>query len=99
MNRSRSYNPCVPLKIILKFFVLLICLPGSISAQQDTTLSHLRFDHLNFNNGLSFNIVTSIIKDKQGFIWIATLDGLNRYDGVNFKIYRHDAHNPNSPAG
>jgi ligand-binding sensor domain-containing protein len=98
MNRSWSYNPRVPIKILLKIFVLLVCLPGFISAQQHTTLSNLRFDHLNFSNGLSFNIATSIIKDKQGFIWIATLDGLNRYDGVNFKIYRHDVRNPNSPA-
>jgi ligand-binding sensor domain-containing protein len=93
MNRSWSYSPCIPIKIILKTFVLLICLSGFISAQQDITVSNLRFDHLNFSSGLSFNIVTSIIKNKQGFIWIATIDGLNRYDGINFKIYCHDAHN------
>lgn len=46
------------------------------------------FKRLGVNEGLSQNSVTSIIQDKQGFIWIATGDGLNRYDGKTFRVYR-----------
>ena len=46
------------------------------------------FRHLTTDNGLSFNSVYSIMQDKQGFIWIGTLDGLNRYDGLEIRNYR-----------
>lgn len=36
------------------------------------------------------SVVNSIAQDKQGFMWFATQDGLNRYDGKNFRIYKHD---------
>jgi signal transduction histidine kinase/ligand-binding sensor domain-containing protein/DNA-binding response OmpR family regulator len=44
--------------------------------------------HLTVEEGLSHNWVRSIIKDHQGFMWFGTFNGLNRYDGKNFKIYR-----------
>lgn len=47
--------------------------------------AELRFEKV---NGLSQNTVYSIMKDKQGFMWIATADGLNRYDGVEMKVYK-----------
>ncbi len=98
----RVCSPYKTLKFFISIFILMILFSKNISAQHGIAshqLSNYQFDHLTFENGLSFNLVTSIIKDKQGFIWIGTNDGLNRYDGVNFKIYRHDFHNKNSPAG
>jgi signal transduction histidine kinase/ligand-binding sensor domain-containing protein/DNA-binding response OmpR family regulator len=44
--------------------------------------------YLTVEEGLSHNWVRSIIKDSQGFMWFGTFNGLNRYDGKNFKIYR-----------
>lgn len=49
-----------------------------------------RFTHVNASHGLSHNRVTSIYKDRTGFLWIATISGLNRYDGYSIKVYRHD---------
>ncbi len=48
------------------------------------------YESLTIENGLSQGFVSSIMQDQQGFIWIATTDGLNRYDGVRFKIFRHN---------
>lgn len=47
------------------------------------------FEKLNTSHGLSSNRITSIIQDRDGFYWIATEDGLNRFDGTSFKIYRN----------
>lgn len=55
------------------------------------------FSHLNNTNGLSNNQVERIFRDSRGFMWFATNLGLNRYDGYNFKVYRHEQNDPLSP--
>ncbi len=52
--------------------------------------------YLGIENGLSNNTVTSIHKDKFGLMWFGTLDGLNRYDGYSFKIFRNKFGDPSS---
>jgi signal transduction histidine kinase/DNA-binding response OmpR family regulator/streptogramin lyase len=54
---------------------------------------------LTISDGLSQGMVNDMIQDRQGFMWFATKDGLNRYDGYNFKIFTRDADNPNSISG
>lgn len=49
----------------------------------------LKFSTLSIKDGLSSNSINDIIKDELGFIWIATDDGLNRYDGQEIKIFHH----------
>lgn len=44
---------------------------------------------LTINDGLSQNSALTIIQDRKGFIWIGTKDGLNRYDGVKFRLFKH----------
>ncbi|MBN1398573.1 MAG: PAS domain-containing protein [Bacteroidetes bacterium] len=56
----------------------------------------IRFKHLTVNDGLSYGGVITITQDKYGFIWIGTDDGLNRYDGNSFQIYKNDRRNINS---
>ncbi|MCK5076365.1 MAG: hypothetical protein KAR38_08310, partial [Calditrichia bacterium] len=48
-----------------------------------------KFDHISLENGLSQSTVFSIAQDKTGFIWFATMDGLNRYDGYDFSVFKH----------
>ncbi len=57
-----------------------------------------RFDHLSVEDGLSHSTVTSIVQDHHGFLWIASQEGLNRYDGYGFKVYRHDPEDAGSLA-
>jgi signal transduction histidine kinase/ligand-binding sensor domain-containing protein/DNA-binding response OmpR family regulator len=54
------------------------------------------FRHLTITDGLSQNAVASILQDRRGFMWFATKDGLNRYDGYSFLVYRHDPFDPAS---
>lgn len=56
----------------------------------------LRFEHLSIEHGLSQSTVSVILQDSFGFMWFGTDDGLNRYDGYQFRVYRHD---PDDPAG
>lgn len=52
------------------------------------------FKHYQVENGLSHNTVYCSVQDSRGFMWFGTKDGLNRFDGYTFKIYRHDPSNP-----
>jgi hypothetical protein len=73
---------------------------GSASFAQSTAFPldlPLRFEHLTIDDGLSQNTVVALLQDREGFLWAATQDGgLNRYDGYNFTVYKHDSQNPNS---
>ena len=71
-------------KLILFFLLQAGCI--SISGQQE----NLRFEHLDINSGLSQNHIMCILQDSRGFMWFGTRDGLNRYDGYQFTIYKND---------
>jgi signal transduction histidine kinase/ligand-binding sensor domain-containing protein/DNA-binding response OmpR family regulator len=64
----------------------IICLHKLIPAQSEI----IQFDHFNLDDGLSQYTVYCIIQDSKGFLWFGTADGLNRYDGYKFKIFRND---------
>jgi len=49
----------------------------------------LKFKRVEANLGLSNSNITAILQDSRGFLWVGTDDGLNRYDGYEFKIYRN----------
>ncbi len=72
----------------LKYFfsVFFLAISFSLFAQN----RQLHFDHLGTADGLSQLEPNCILQDRRGFIWIATNDGLNRYDGYKFKIFRND---------
>lgn len=57
---------------------------------------HYYLKNLSVQNGLSQNTVNAILQDKQGFMWFGTKDGLNRYDGLSFRQFKHDARNRRS---
>ncbi|MCI0511840.1 hypothetical protein L0128_01340, partial [candidate division KSB1 bacterium] len=59
----------------------------------------LRFKRLTIDDGLSQSLVYTILQDDQGFMWFGTKDGLNRYDGYHFTIFRHNAYDSTSISG
>jgi ligand-binding sensor domain-containing protein/signal transduction histidine kinase len=54
------------------------------------------FRHFQVENGLSNNAVICCLQDKKGFLWFGTKDGLDRFDGYTFKIFRNDPDEKNS---
>jgi len=58
-----------------------------------------RFENISIEEGLSQRFVLEVLTDCQGFLWVATEDGLNKYDGYGFKTFRHDPDNPLSLGG
>ena len=58
--------------------------------------SVVSFEHITSENGLSQNAGLDIFQDSRGYLWIGTQDGLNRYDGYSFKVYKHDPDDPRS---
>ena len=62
-------------------------------AQQSYNRKILKYSS---KDGLSYGFITGIVQDDNGFIWFATEDGLNRFDGINFKVFKHNVSNPSS---
>ena len=67
--------------ILILLFFCFVCM--SLHGQQ----TEIRFHNLGVGDGLSHSLVNSIAEDSLGFIWFGTQDGLNRYDGYEFKTY------------
>jgi len=55
---------------------------------------NIRFEQLSLEEGLSQSVVNAILQDRKGFLWVGTDDGLNRYDGYAFKVYKPDLNDP-----
>jgi len=71
-------------KKILPLLLGIILSFSPLHAEKEIT-----FERITATNGLSSNHVLSICQDRYGFLWIATANGLNRYDGYEFKVYKH----------
>jgi len=68
-------------------FLLLLTFEGMYCAVAQP--EHINFTSLGTRDGLLSNSVTAILKDRYGFMWFATNDGLNKFDGKTFVVYRH----------
>ncbi len=80
---------------LLKFIFAFLCLPFVLLSQENG----FQFNYVSLEQGLSQNSIYSIFQDSRGFMWFATEDGLERYDGINIKHFKLDSENPNSLSG
>lgn len=70
----------------LRYIILLILIPFASAALP----LDLRFRNINAGDGLSNNEINAIFKDSEGYIWIGSASGLNRYDGNDIRVFRHN---------
>ena len=56
----------------------------------------IHFERMSIAEGLSFSVIETILQDQQGFLWVGTERGLNKYDGYQFTVYRNDPADPRS---
>ncbi|WP_080237719.1 hybrid sensor histidine kinase/response regulator transcription factor [Spirosoma rigui] len=68
----------------MRLFYLLLFLPLTLAGQPKG------WQELTISDGLSQGMIFGLKQDRKGFIWVATKDGLNRYDGHNFTVFTHD---------
>jgi len=61
---------------------------GPYSSAQN--IKYPSMDYYDNSNGLSQGTVNCIHQDRYGYMWFGTQDGLNKFDGINFKVYKHD---------
>lgn len=78
--------------ILLVFVTSLVCLLVSNQMQAQSVSSDFLFDvdRWGIEDGLPVNNVVKILQSKEGYLWLATFDGLVRFDGVRFKVYQTD---------
>ncbi|HEU4718248.1 MAG TPA: two-component regulator propeller domain-containing protein [Bacteroidia bacterium] len=72
------------------FTAILLFLPLLVFSQD------YKFSHIGVENGLSQSVVNCTLQDRLGFMWFGTQEGLNRYDGNNFTIYKRNPEDSNS---
>jgi ligand-binding sensor domain-containing protein/serine phosphatase RsbU (regulator of sigma subunit) len=78
-------------KIVSFLFIGILCNNTYAQNRPD-----LRFRNLSIESGLSQSSVNAIIQDKEGYMWFGTQDGLNRYDGFSFTIFKNESDDTNS---
>lgn len=78
---------------LLLFFFLSLSGYSPLHAKENRVFN---FSTLNLNNGLSQLSVLDICQDAKGYIWFATRNGLNKYDGEQFTVYKHSNYDHNS---
>ncbi len=71
---------------LIHLSILVILLPLALNAQEDNL--NIRFDNISIKDGLSQSSPNCIFQDSRGILWIGTEDGLNKYDGYSFVVYK-----------
>ena len=79
--------------MIRKIFLAIHCLILSAKAQQPL---QFLFSHYTTSSGLISNQVNSIVQDGEGYLWMGTTDGLQRFDGVRYKTFQHQENDSTS---
>ena len=75
--------------LVSVFFIITLT---NISEAQE----HINFKHITIENGLSQSNAQTIYQDSNGYIWIGTNEGLNRYNGFEMKVYKADKDKKNT---
>lgn len=75
------------------FLVCIFCFMSNLISGQ---FNNFKFENYDTYNGLSSSTCVEIFQDKEGFLWFGTIDGLNRYNGYEFEVFRSVLNDPKS---
>ena len=78
--------------IKLQFLIFLFLYQSGIHSQSQ----NISFEHITMEDGLSQSTILTITQDNEGFLWLGTQEGLNRYDGYEFTIFKTDPYREGS---
>ena len=73
-----------------------LCITAQLFSANNQLSNKISFQQVSLNEGLSQSTVYSMLQDSLGYMWIGTADGLNRYDGYKFNVFKTDKNNSNS---
>src|SRR3989337_2614102 len=77
-----------PFFVFKRLVNMLLLLPLLLFTNVKAQSPPLVFRNFSVNDGLSHNFIRGVFQDSRGFIWISTIDGLNKFDGYTFKTYK-----------
>ena len=87
----------ITIALLLVLLAFLSSTQSTLAQEGDTSGALFpRFRHLGVEEGLSNSTAWDIMQDSRGYIWIATFDGLNRYDGYDITVFQHDPDDPHT---
>jgi hypothetical protein len=86
----------IPFKLHTTFFWSIIGLFEAFFLPLASSAQQFQFEKFGVEKGLSNNFVNTILQDRRGFIWAGTSNGLNRFDGYNFTVYKNEQGNLSS---
>ena len=86
-----------PALFFLRYFVLAVVVHAGLGVGVCADPEYnIRFQQISIEAGLSQSSIDCLLLDSRGFMWFGTQDGLNRYDGYRFEIYKHDPADPDT---
>ena len=88
-------NPNIQMLFIFIFSFIVLPI-ANLSVKLYAQEHKIKFDKITIENGLSQNSIFCIVQDQKGFMWFGTEDGLNKFDGYNFTVYKNDILDSNS---
>ncbi|MEE4661399.1 MAG: two-component regulator propeller domain-containing protein, partial [Halieaceae bacterium] len=96
---TRTSTTHMDAKRLLQGLALCLALGWALAAGANQAALKPRtalFDHLTVEQGLSQSVVHTIVQDVQGYIWLGTQEGLNRWDGNDLRLYEHVYNDPST---
>ena len=90
-NREVIYHTAL---LRSKYLIIVLMILEGVASVCYSRGSELKFRHITTEQGLSQNSIFSILQDHKGFMWFGTQEGLNQYDGYQFKVHQNDPTNP-----
>ncbi|MCP9747932.1 hybrid sensor histidine kinase/response regulator [Lacihabitans sp. CS3-21] len=80
------------MRIYFSFLLAILIVPFQSNSQSD----FLKFQNLDVKKGLSHSFAKCMLQDQLGFLWVGTRNGLNRYDGYSFEVFKNNPQDPQS---